>query len=400
MAKLSQYRYEVVLKLIGAGKPEEIPFEGIKSIVINYDYDHRHMPIIYISLNIMTSLYSKLVKGIDTCTLNLSIKKFNTNSTSAAKKTYVSSQFLYFLPDTEQNQTEDLDMPLEDEDASVPYKEATIGLLDKKLVTNNKMDINRICKNVNMITLAHEITLHMGPMVIEPFDNNEPIGTVIIPPLQSVAQCLRTFNKRKAFYKTSYRYFQDFKIAYILSSRPKGIDIGDGQYVNVIFEIESSNGTERAQQTTGLVIDSENEAYLFYVDAANAKVIKNRGIEKNTTKIVGVTTGGSINNQQLTVNQTTPGTRYKFERMPYENASYQDTLAGELETNVDQVLVTLTEIDSSLITPNKKYSIKTYEGASDYVGDYVLSQKKDIFLKQDYGFNLQTAITVRRKSKK
>ena len=400
MAKLSQYRYEIVLKLIGKGKPQEIPCEGIRDIIIDYNYDFYHMPIIYISLNIMSKQYTKLASEIDTATLNLSIKKFNTNSTSAAKKTYINSEFLYFLPTTEENQTEDLDEPLDDEDAHAPYKSLTIGLLDKKLVQNNIKEINGIYKGVNTITLAHQMMSHMGSLIIEPFDNNGSLGTCIIPPISTVYQALSYFNKRKAFYKSNFRYFQDFKVAYLLSSRSKAIDAQDGQYTNVIFDISSSHNSQRVQQTSGLVIDSENQAYLIYVDSSEANLIKNRAVEKEINKIMGVATNGSASTRGLQVNNVTPGTRYKFERVPFENTSYVESLAGELESNVDQVLITKNELDSSLITPNKRYNIESYEGASQYEGDYILSQKKDIIIKQDDQFNMQTAIKLRRKSKK
>lgn len=400
MAKLSTYRYEIILKLIGKGKPQEIPCEGIRSVIVNYDYDNYHMPIIYISLNIMSKQYTKLANEIDTATLNLSIKKFNSNSKSGAKKTYINSEFLYFLPTTEENQTEDLDEPLDKEDAHQPYKSLTIGLLDKKLVKNNMKEINGIYKGVNMITLAYGMMSHMGPLVIEPFDNNSPLGTVVVPPISTVYQALKYFNKRKAFYNSNFRYFQDFKVAYLLSSRSKAIDANDGQYTNVIFDISSSHNTLRQQQTSGLILDSESQSYLIYVDSAEAQLIKNRATEKEVNKIMGVLTNGSSSSKGLTVNNVTPGTRYKFERLPFENSSYVNSLAGELESNVDQVLITKNELDSSVITPNKRYNIETYEGASGYIGDYVIAQKKDVFIKQDEEFNAQTLIQLRRKPKK
>ena len=48
------------------------------------------------------------------------------------------------------------------------------------------------------------------------------------------------------------------------------------------------------------------------------------------------------------------------------------------------VVITLnkTEIDSTILTPNKEYLVRNYESSSQYNGRYVLSYKKEIIMKE------------------
>ena len=65
---------------------------------------------------------------------------------------------------------------------------------------------------------------------------------------------------------------------------------------------------------------------------------------------------------------------------------YLDYLKDSIENSVLLFHVTKTEIDSSLITPNKEYIVRNYPLLSEYNGRYVISYKKESFVKQGEEF--------------
>ena len=48
--------------------------------------------------------------------------------------------------------------------------------------------------------------------------------------------------------------------------------------------------------------------------------------------------------------------------------------------------ISKTEIDASLLTPNKEYQVKNFTSYSEYDGRYILSYKKEILIRQEDSF--------------
>ena len=65
---------------------------------------------------------------------------------------------------------------------------------------------------------------------------------------------------------------------------------------------------------------------------------------------------------------------------------YVDYLQSKIENSSLLFSVTKTEIDTSLITPNKEYVVRNFPTYSEYNGNYVLSYKKDTFINQNNQF--------------
>ena len=55
-----------------------------------------------------------------------------------------------------------------------------------------------------------------------------------------------------------------------------------------------------------------------------------------------------------------------------------------------------TQIDPYIITPNKLYNVKCYEGYEKYNGRYILSSKQVVLTLQDGEYIPTTAITLRK----
>lgn len=393
MAQISRYKYTVTLNFIDTNNTEiNILNPCIAAIAINYDYEKFNMPIIFIILNIESSLYTKIISGIGKANFMLNISKYDVEATNPVVLDYVKSMFSYYM-DSNPNLTKDLDTYVDN--SGQAYKRCTIGLLKKELINNNKVVFNQIFRNTNMIGIVHKCTAHMK-MVIEPFSYNSNIGQLIIPPLNSVSSLIKYLNNYNNFYNGNYRYFMDFNQTYLLSTSGNPIDAMDGQYLNVSIDIK--NTMEDLAQSLGLIKDDAQRIYIIYFDILNTKIQVNNISKENATRIVGVSTSGEVLENTIKMFNTAEGIsdRTVFKRIPNNNSNIMKTYTNNAELNNVILSVTKSEIDNSILTPNKEYIINNFEGYNEYNGRYLLAYKKEILLQKDEEFMSNTTLGLRK----
>ena len=69
-----------------------------------------------------------------------------------------------------------------------------------------------------------------------------------------------------------------------------------------------------------------------------------------------------------------------FERI--DDLDYIYNIKSAIESSTVMVIISKTEIDSSIFSPNKQYQIKHYSQSREYDGKYILSYKKEIMVQQ------------------
>ena len=60
--------------------------------------------------------------------------------------------------------------------------------------------------------------------------------------------------------------------------------------------------------------------------------------------------------------------------------------------------ISKTEIDGTILTPNKQYQIRNYEANRQYDGKYILSFKKEVLLRQDDNYISSVMFGLRKVS--
>lgn len=383
MAISVSYKYKVEAKFNFGNKEEPILSQGIYNIVTNYDYDNYNIPILYMGVRLETSLYNKMVINQEKGTIVLTISRAKNNGSGYSQyKNYIKDEFTYIM-----STNPDYNISMEKQSdtnnrIAQNYRQGFLSLIQLNTTDNNKKIINNIIKNSNMMSIIHKYTSHMN-MVMEPIHNDKYFNFLIIPPLESVAKLLKYLNKQSVFYREGFRYFVDFDKTYLLSAEGNPVDTKDGTYSTIIINISDPAVDDTAHQT-GIVTDSTNKAYIINMNASNTIIDVKKSEEKIFNKIMGVDSYGNTRELKLNIPRSEGSSdKLRLERVPLDNIDYTDYLRDNIENTTIMFSATKTEVDSSLITPNKEYLVRNYPTFKEYNGRYVLSFKKEIFINEN-----------------
>ena len=385
------FRYNVSALYINGDEVTEIMPESISSLAAVYDYDNKNMPILYMEFNVKADLYDAMVINIETARIILTIKRYDKKAASGLERIFIRKEFSYLM-----ETDPDYHKPLEKlensrEPIETSYKRGIIALMDTESLDNNSVQYNDIFKNSNMISIVHRYTKHMR-MIIEPFTYNETIPCLIIPPITSIRALLKFLNECYPFYDKGYRYFRDFDRTYLLSNEGNPVDDNTDMYDTMIIEIMDTTAVET--KSSGIYTDPNQKAYVMQVDALDTNVSIDIVRNKEFNAIVGVDTFGDSKTVDLFTNVDDQKEKVLLSRV--YNLRYLENVKAQIDSGTVVLQLKRTEIDSSIITPNKEYIIKNYREYSEYNGRYILSSKRDVYLQQNNEFISNTILTFRK----
>lgn len=360
----------------------KIPTPCVKSIVTEYNYDTYNTPLIYVSLKISALLAEQMRVHMDNATIILTIYKYDIKSNVRLNKKYIEEEFIYKMnTDLKYNSILGNMSGATDEEYT-GYEHIMIGLIKLGSLNNNKVEINNVFKRTNTSSILHYYTKHMN-MIIEPFDNNHIYDQLIVPPLNSVTKLIKYLFDQKPFYNTSYRYFRDFDRTYILSTKGNPVPANDSTYDTVIVHILVDDDME---------IDRNQKCYVINVDQSDINTSLDKFTENSYNKIVTVNSVGESTTVNINIDRTMGSTdKTRFVRTN-DIRSFKDTV----ESTSSMVNIVKTEIDSSILTPNKEYQIQSFNSYQKYSGKYLLSYKREILIMQDGEFTNSTIFGLRR----
>ena len=385
------FRYNVSALYINGDEVTEIMPESISSLAAVYDYDNKNMPILYMEFNVKADLYDAMVINIETARIILTIKRYDKKAASGLERIFIRKEFSYLM-----ETDPDYHKPLEKlensrEPIETSYKRGIIALMDTESLDNNSVQYNDIFKNSNMISIVHRYTKHMR-MIIEPFTYNETIPCLIIPPITSIRALLKFLNECYPFYDKGYRYFRDFDRTYLLSNEGNPVDDNTDMYDTMIIEIMDTTAVET--KSSGIYTDPNQKAYVMQVDALDTNVSIDIVRNKEFNAIVGVDTFGDSETVDLFTNIDDQKEKVLLSRV--YNLRYLKNVKAQIDSGTVVLQLKRTEIDSSIITPNKEYIIKNHREYSEYNGRYILSSKRDVYLQQNNEFISNTILTFRK----
>lgn len=394
---ISSFNYNVEASYVLDTKEYPIPDGFINSIIIDYNYDTKNMPGIYLALRLSTDLYNSMVSNSEEGCLSFRLYKYNTQVTNAIRTPYIQDKFIYLMS-SDLNYNSDIETSAStsiDKGAdSNSYMQGHIGLVSLNLLEQNRKLINDIVKNSNLISIVHKYTSHMN-MCIETFENNEEIKQFIIPPINSITSLLSYLNSNFCFYKSGYRFFRDFSTAYLLSMKGNPVDTSTYEYNTIIIDIRDP--LDEMSNSTAIEFDASNKAYIIYASANNLSVTTNRIAAKKYNNLIGVDTLGNINELPLDIPTYTGSTKKNiFERVPNDNIDLIYNTKQTLESGSVILSIVKNEIDTAILTPNKQYYIRSHKMSKKYDGKYVLSSKKEIFYRNTSSYVCTVSINLRK----
>ena len=372
-----------------------MPSESIQMLTTNYDYNAYNMPIYYVDFRLNSNLYDMMVLNSETGKIVLTMRKYDNSTVRALNRKIVEQEFSYIMP-TDADYHRPLDkLEVANDKSDDSYKVGTMALIGYNNFEENSVLYNDIIKNSNMISIVHKYTSHMN-MVIEPFTNNEMIDWIIIPPLTSITNLLKFLNDFQPFYDKGYRYFRDFGKTYLLSNSGNPVPDGNDKYNTVVINILDTS--DPVSKSIGIDIDKERKAYVMTVDSLDTHmdidIVRNK--EYNT--ILGIGNSGQTYRAELNIK----GESDKEKLLLYRTFDDEDPQykVNNMKTEIDGSSVVLqltrTEIDSSIITPNKEYIVQNYREFQEYNGRYILVSKKEVYIQQENEFVSNTLLVFKK----
>lgn len=389
----SLYKYSIELYAIIDNIKIDINPSYIISVTTDYNYDINNMPAIYITTNIPVAIYDKLLANISNGDMILTIYKYDTKSTFGLKTEYIRERFAYLIPSDPTYTKSNITSYTNEQEA---YSKVVIALVKRDSFTNNKQVINTIFKNTNKSSIIHKYTNGMN-MIIEQFDHNSTFNYLVIPPIETVTGLITYLNNIEVFYDSGYRYFRDFKKTYLLSNRGQIInDSTDTSMNSIIINIISEDNEESISNLSN--INSNANAYVLTIPSNKCSIDINSTLEKSYNTILGITTSGNTVKRELDIpkDEDDNSEKIKLYRLYNENINYIDNLYNNISSSSVILHISKTELDSSFITPNKEYLVNNRDYYKEYNGRYILSYKKEVFIKEDDNYISATMFGIRR----
>lgn len=382
------YRYTITLEYEMDKKLYKFDHTRIHNLLIDYDYNGKNMPVLYLKIALDKKILDDMKKNIGKKTVILTVNKYLEGLEPKIEKKYIKDEFIYFM-DNNLNNMDDLDYGHEQNEEL--HQLVTIGLAKLELINNNKKVINDIFDDTTMINMLCKY-LGNRKLLIEPLAYKKPIPKLIIPPVDTLSKFIKYLDGYKSLYTSAYRLFYDFDKTYLLSSSGKAIPSKDEQYHSVIININNTISNESKVQ--GIETDHKRKAYIMELDITDVNTIEHKHDNISVNNILaigydGTTTEVDINSKDYKIKNT------KISRFRNDNYSKANEHKYRIEEKT-AITINKTDIDTSLFTMNKEYMVKNYEKLRKKDGRYVLVRKREIYTRKDEDFKILCIFTLQQ----
>ena len=393
---LLSYRYRVTLQYLHtkSNTVTTILNESLKSLIIDNNYDPNCMPIIFANLRLDKSLVDDMIKNQNDNLFILIITMYDKNSEDPINIDCVREKCTYFLPN-DVNKMNPIDYNEKTEESMLgdTYQIVTLGLMILNHINRNKVLCELSMKNVSNTDIVKNITFHFPDIIIEPFTYNDTFDQLILPSKDSVKKALEFLNNHRVFYSTPYRYYQDFNYAYIISSSGRPIDRSNDLYSSIVLTVKDVD--DIAANDTGVIINRETNTYEVYLSYANTHVYDNTIVNKSKNRIRGITSSGA-SDLSLANNASYSNAKYSTIRLNNDNIHMLENI--EASANMENFLLYFSKNDlpMDLFSLNKRITIHNIDRYQEYNGRYLLYRNRQIFIREDSTFVMNTMINLKR----
>ena len=396
-----QYLYSVAASIhFGSNDIVDIDPMLITSLVVDYDYDNNNFPLVYLTLNIESRILDRMIKTKNTTTIVLTVKKAIENSSNKIWAIYFEDRFAYIIPD-DINKNDSIEYNEETKKQNNPmnYKRnISLGLVSLNLLNTNK-NVSPINGAVSgtMQTIVYYTLSNQRALLIEPFNHNPDIRNMIIPPLNSCSKVIEYLNNKSSFYNSKYLYFQDFDCTYLLSTSGVFTKKKGEKYNDVLLNTIVENNI--VTKTQGMSEDSKNNMYYIPFSADEVRVADYHDIDKEFVNINAVDTDGNLISKKVIENHGVFSSKSQNVRIYNENPYIVDNMSSGIKEQTTVLSVNTTYLDSSVLTPNKRYKFEGSQvySSTDYNGVYRLSRKRELYIRIDDSYFMSTQLFLKKK---
>lgn len=400
MSLTEKFKYSVSLKYMkrATKKYVSINYLNIEYMVVDRDYDRYNMPIIYIGLNIDKNLADDIIKNEKENLINLEVYKFKYDDDGDIMRideAYIRAQCTYFTAD-DVNPTPELDYAdNEDGVRDDVFRQITIGLMQISLINDNAKVFNSTFDKTTLTNAVRTITNHIDDMLIEPLTyGNEELSQIAVYQ-DTVSKSLEALNKVKVFYSTQYRFFMDFDTTYLLSTR--GLEVPrKGEKITAVLicikKVEDYIGMD-----DGMYTNRSQGNYQINVSIGSTSSYTDKLTDKIYNNIIAVTNSGEKMQFELDIDKSSYGsTKSKTVYIPNDNIHMAENIKSQTENSGVLLTVCKECIDTTVFTPNHRIVVKHTDDNQDKNGDYIMTRKREIFVRDGMDFILSTMVNLRK----
>lgn len=396
--KGEQYNYRVILKYIDSTNVEvEIDSAQIQYILIDKDFDNINMPVISIFGSIEKNILDDMIRNMNRNLITLGIYKYdNTNQNDNITEKYFNDRFIYIINE-DLSKTEKLDNPdgIDSKTGNRQYKEVNLFLIQQDAVNNNRQTINGVYHNASMNSLILQSSNYLGKVLLEPIRYDNKFDQIIIPPIDSISNYIKYLNDNiSVFYDTPYRFFIDFDATYIVSSSGNAIRARNQYIYTIVIDIKEID--INVSEEPGAYVDLTSGKYTIGIDASKVEYSKNNVSNKLVNKVTVINAKGDVFEQEITDNKARiTSTINQVMNVSNNDQNVINPISSNIESNNITISIVKNDLDASLFTINKEYIIRDPLHES-YSGRYILSQTKQLFIKQNGNFIMSTVLTFKK----
>lgn len=394
-SRAAQYRYTISMAYLDQkrGKSTDIKTECVKFIIIDHNYQVNYMPIVYTSIKLDKKLVDDMILNCNDNLIMLALFKYDDLTNEKQEIECFRKKFTYFLPnDVNKHDSIDYNEETESEHLGNTYRDITLGLMCVDHINNNKRSFKILEKNTTIGKAAEQVMDVFDNLIIEPIGDSTIIPQLMLPQKDSVSKTLKALNNVRVLYETPYRYYQDFNFTYLLSSSGRAIKKNNELYTSVILEIEDIV-SEKANDI-GVIINKSSQTYEIPVNYINTEVYDNTIINKSQTNLIGMTSSGTVKTSlknkasYVTDKDTTI-------RLNNDNEGMLNNIAADKNNNNFLVYIQKTDLDTDVLSPNKRITIHHIDRYKEHNGDYLMYRKRECYLREDSTFTLNTMINLK-----
>ena len=144
----------------------------------------------------------------------------------------------------------------------------------------------------------------------------------------------------------------------------------------------------------GMLLDTDNKICKIDISGIDAELADNNTSTKIFSKVKATGTSGSSSNMELKDQSELITAKTRAIRVSNENSGLINNMKASIEHGAVQLLVQKTDIDASVLTINKEYTIKADEvyKKSDYNGRWLLIRKRELYIREDDNFSMTTML--------
>lgn len=391
---LYKYKFDLVYLDNVNHTTKQIKTESIKSIIIDHNYEKNCMPIIYIILYLDKRLVDHMILHNDENLFALTRYKYNTLDGNQLEIESFRRKFTYITAaKINQNDTIDYTEKSEEQMLGDTYRSITFGLLCVDHINNNKRTLELNARNVSMFDSVRNCTSHMDNIIIEPFTYNDTFDHLIMPIQSSVKQALNFLNNYRVFYSTPYRYYQDFNYTYIVSSNAKSSAFKGEDYKNIIITIKEL--IDSGALDPGMTSNKDRDIYFVVVNHTDTAVYDNNIANKSKTKIRGITS--SYSDTKSLLNTASYSTEKTIGiRLNNDNKNMLSNIVSDTNSSNFFINITKNDLDCDIFNINKRFTIHHIPHYQYADGEYLLTAKKEIYIREDTSFVSTTTMTLKK----